>query len=82
MPSPNLVSGRPRSPTDAVLPARFFDDSPAVKVVMRWMVRVDDVLDANKLHISLVKLIELPSWRRLGGRLRLNVSLSSRDSGY
>ncbi|KAK3940297.1 hypothetical protein QBC46DRAFT_385795 [Diplogelasinospora grovesii] len=63
----------PRVPTDDVLPARFFDDSPVVKaVVMRWMVRFDDVFDAEHLRRSLARLLEMGSWRRLGGRFRLN----------
>lgn len=61
-------------PTDEVIPARFFDDTPMVRgVVMRWMARFNDVLDAKKLHLALVKLLETGSWKRLGGRLRLNV---------
>lgn len=67
--------GQPRPvPSDDVLPARFFDDSPMVKdVVMRWLVRFDEILDPEKLHSSLDALLKRKTWRRLGGRLRLNV---------
>ncbi|KAK3395019.1 hypothetical protein B0H63DRAFT_63507 [Podospora didyma] len=62
-----------RVPTDKVVPVYFFDDFPSVRdIVMRWMVCFDDVLDAEKLHAALVKLLERDSWRRLGGRLRVN----------
>lgn len=64
----------PRVPTDDVFAAGFFDNSSAVRpVVMRWMARFDDVLDAEKLRDSLDTLLNMESWRRLGGRLRLNV---------
>ncbi|KAH8886350.1 hypothetical protein GQ53DRAFT_750620 [Thozetella sp. PMI_491] len=59
--------------TDTVLPARFFDDSPVVNpVVLRWMLRFDDVLDPHKLHAALTKLVSREDWRRLAGRFRLN----------
>ncbi|KAK0713652.1 hypothetical protein B0T26DRAFT_677958 [Lasiosphaeria miniovina] len=62
-----------RVPTDRVLPVHLLGDAPDVRgIVMRWMVRFDDVLDAEKLHSALVKLLEMKTWRRLGGRLRLN----------
>lgn len=64
-----------RVPSDDVLQARFFDDTSMVRdVVMRWLVRFDDVLDAEMLHCSLDALLNTSSWRRLGGRLRRNVS--------
>jgi len=64
----------PRVPTDEVSPARVVDDSPAVRpVVIQWIARFDHVLDAEKLHISLEKLLGMEGWRRLGGRLRLDV---------
>lgn len=66
----------PPVPTDDVLPAHFFDDSPMVRgIVMRWMVQFDDVLDADKLHGSLEALLGMKGWRRLGGRIRSNVRL-------
>ncbi|KAK4222512.1 putative lysr family regulatory protein [Podospora fimiseda] len=55
-----------------VVAARFFDDTPMVRTVMRWVIRVDVRLDADKLHKSLTELFEIGNWRRLGGRLRLN----------
>jgi hypothetical protein len=36
--------------------------------------RFDDVLDAEKLRIGLVRLMELGNWGKLGGRLRENVN--------
>ncbi|KAK4160766.1 hypothetical protein QBC43DRAFT_303524 [Cladorrhinum sp. PSN259] len=57
---------------DEIFEAYFFDDTPMVRVVMRWWFQVDGVLDPQMLHTSLHRLIEIPTWRRLGGRLRLN----------
>lgn len=36
-----------------------------------------DLLDPERLHESLVRLIDRDGWRRAGGRLRLNVSKQS-----
>ncbi|KAK3997393.1 hypothetical protein QBC44DRAFT_396730 [Cladorrhinum sp. PSN332] len=57
---------------DEIFEAYFFDDTPMTRVVMRWWFQVDGVLDPQMLHDSLSQLISLPTWRRLGGRLRLN----------
>lgn len=38
----------------------------------------DDVLDETKLVRALEKLVEKPGWKRLGGRLRMNVRLAAR----
>lgn len=32
-----------------------------------------DVLDVNKLHIALARLVECGQWRKLGGRIRRTV---------
>ena len=73
----------PREPTDDVLPARFFDDSPMVRgIVMRWMVQFDDVLDANKLYDALETLLGMEGWRRLGGRIRSNVRQRHRQNSW
>lgn len=37
----------------------------------------DDILDADMLHESLIKLIKNDHWRKIGGRLSLGVSVSS-----
>lgn len=63
-----------RVPTDEVLPLHEFDGRPQVRnIVMGWTMRFDDVLDADKLHNSLARLLEIGSWRKLGGRLRERV---------
>ncbi|ELQ33658.1 hypothetical protein OOU_Y34scaffold00913g5, partial [Pyricularia oryzae Y34] len=38
-----------------------------------WTARFDDVLDANVLYQALEALIRRDGWRKMGGRLRLNV---------
>lgn len=65
-----------RVQTDTVFPVRFFDDSTTLRgIIMAWMFRIDDVLDPEKLHEAMLKLLDIPSWRHLGGRLRLSVRL-------
>ena len=44
------------------------------EAVMSWTLQYDDVLDAEKLHRALARLLEIGNWRKLGGRLRLDVS--------
>jgi hypothetical protein len=64
----------PIYPTDQVYPLHCFDDTvPNRHMVMCWTMRFEDVLNAEKLHGSLVKLLTIGDWRKLGGRLRLNV---------
>ncbi|KAL5001377.1 hypothetical protein BDV10DRAFT_182610 [Aspergillus recurvatus] len=40
-------------------------------IVVTWTLRFNDVLDADKLHASLSRLLGIGDWRKLGGRLRL-----------
>lgn len=75
---PLLFGGRPRParvPTDEVLPTHFLDDTPGNRsFVLVWTLRFNDVLDPDMLHSSLTRLLEMKGWRKMGGRLRLNVS--------
>jgi hypothetical protein len=65
--------------SDKVVPMRFFDDTATLRtIVMAWMFRFEDVLDVDKLHSAVTELLNIPSWRQLGGRLRLNVRRMSR----
>ncbi|KDN67511.1 hypothetical protein CSUB01_04274 [Colletotrichum sublineola] len=62
----------PRVATDDVYPVHFFDDTkPFREMLLNWTLRFDDVLDAEKLHVSLAKLLDIGDWRKLGGRMRL-----------
>lgn len=65
----------PRIPTDEVILAHTFDDSPSNRsMVVVWTMRFNDVLDADKLYGSLSRLLQIGGWRKIGGRLRLTVS--------
>lgn len=49
----------------------FLDDTSVNRsVIMAWTLRFSDVLDADKLHHALTRLLEIGDWRKLGGRLR------------
>lgn len=64
----------PIDPTDTVLPVFYFDDTPLLRnYVQCSTLRFNDVLDAAMLRESLSQLIALPGWRKLGGRVRMNV---------
>lgn len=63
-----------RVPTDEVLPLHEFDGRMQVRsIIMGWTMRFDDVLDSDKLKMSLCRLLEIGAWRKLGGRLRERV---------
>jgi len=60
--------------TDDVYPLHMLDDTKTLRgIVVTWTLRFDDVLDADKLRDSLSRLLDIGDWRKLGGRLRLNV---------
>ncbi|KAJ2902537.1 uncharacterized protein MKZ38_000502 [Zalerion maritima] len=63
----------PRVDSDDVYPAHMLDDTKSLRdIVVTWTLRFNDVLDADKLHASLSKLLDMGDWRKIGGRLRLN----------
>lgn len=65
-------SAPPPIPTDEVLPCHLLDNTTALRgYTYMWMFRFEDVLDPDKLHVSLSQLFEMEGWRRLGGRIRL-----------
>ncbi|KAG6358382.1 hypothetical protein INS49_014266 [Diaporthe citri] len=60
-----------RVPTDEVLPVHHFDDNAINRsIILAWTLRFNDVLDADKLHDGLSRLLEIGDWRKLGGRIR------------
>lgn len=62
--------------TDDVYPLHMLDDTKTLQgIVVTWTLRFNDVLDADKLHAALAKLLEIGDWKKLGGRLRLNVRM-------
>ena len=64
-----------RVPTDTIIPVHTHDDNAVFRAVgMRFTMRFDDVLDVDKLVGALEKLLLKPGWKRLGARLRLDVS--------
>lgn len=66
----------PIVPTDTVIPVHHFDDGPIVRsIAMYFMMKFDDVLDAEAIKKSLETLLSLDGWRKLGARIRLNVGI-------
>jgi hypothetical protein len=56
-----------------VYPLHALDGIPANQHFLTWMMRFNDVLDGEKLHRSLSKLLEVGDWKKLGGRLKYKV---------
>lgn len=67
-----LCSFLPGFDNDEIYPLHAFDDTRENKRILSWTLRFDSVLDADLLHLSLVKLIDRPGWRKMGGRLSKN----------
>jgi hypothetical protein len=62
--------------SDEIHPVHMLDDTKTLRgIIVTWTLRFNDVLDADKLNSSLSRLLEIGDWRKLGGRLRLNVRL-------
>ncbi|ORY68233.1 uncharacterized protein BCR38DRAFT_336233 [Pseudomassariella vexata] len=65
--------GQPRLLSDEVVPVHFFDNTQVNRqLFVCWTLRFDDVLNVDKVHDSLSRLLEIGDWRKLGGRLRMN----------
>ena len=60
--------------TDDIFPVHFVDQASIIRAsIISYTFRFNDVLEPGKLHDSLVKLLGMKDWRKLGGRLRKDV---------
>jgi hypothetical protein len=65
-----------RVATDTVVQVHSTDDQPVYKGLVMWqMFRFEEVLDPESLRKSLQTLLEHGNWKKLGARLRRNVSI-------
>lgn len=60
---------------DYVYPVHAQDGIKGNRYVLYFAMRFGGVLDAEKLHSALSRLLALEGWRKLGGRLRLKVCI-------
>lgn len=61
-------------PTDHIIPIRYWDDLDYFRHLSHtFTLRLDDVLDVDRLEKSLERLTQIKGWDQLGARLRLNV---------
>ena len=68
--------------TDDVFPVHFIDQAGLIREsIINYTFQFNDVLDAEKLHHSLVNLLGMGDWKKLGGRLRLDVRDRALSSG-
>jgi len=69
------VSVSPSKELDTIYPVHFIDQAAIVKSsLISYTFRYDHVLDTKRLRDSLALLLGSGDWRKLGGRLRQNVS--------
>nr|POF13030.1 hypothetical protein CFP56_10178 [Quercus suber] len=60
---------------DDIYPVHMIDDIKVHRdIINGWTLVFNDVLDADKLHNALAKLLTIGDWRKIGGRLRLKKS--------
>ncbi|KAJ4165086.1 hypothetical protein LMH87_006733 [Akanthomyces muscarius] len=52
-----------------VYPVHLGDAASMNEKFVSWLFRFNDVLDVDKLHLALTRLLEHGDWRKLGGRL-------------
>lgn len=70
-----LPSPPPIDLVDIVVPFPYFDVNPAWQcIVLDLTVRFDAVLEPKRLHSSLSRILEIGEWRKLGARLRRNLT--------
>lgn len=68
---------------DEIYPVHTFDDPGRLEVlVTSWTMCFNDVLDEDKIHKSLAKLLEIGDWRKAGGRLRQKVKVGTYSSNF
>jgi hypothetical protein len=61
-------------PTDTIIPLHYWDDHQTTRALtFDFTFRFDDIMDVSKIRQSLVRLMEIGDWRKLGARLRMNV---------
>lgn len=59
-----------------VYPIHVLDNIKANHCYVDWLMRFNDVLDAEKLKTALSRLLEIGDWKKLGGRLQRKVICS------
>ncbi|KAF4951702.1 hypothetical protein FSARC_12853 [Fusarium sarcochroum] len=63
----------PKFEGDDVYPTALLDDTKSFRdMILYWTFHFNDVLDPDKLHTSLARLLEIGDWKKLGGRQRIN----------
>lgn len=69
--SRKTTTAKPEATSDYVYPVHLLDNmTGATESNPVVLMRFNDVLDADKLHISLVKVLEKGDWRKAAGRFR------------
>lgn len=70
--APLIVEG------DRIVPMHLFDDTTANNnVPLSVTLCFNKVLQPDRIHSALVRLLQIGEWRKLGGRLRQHVSIES-----
>ncbi|KAI1636552.1 hypothetical protein F4809DRAFT_641363 [Biscogniauxia mediterranea] len=66
-------------PTDIVYPM-YMEDSPtfALNMIVNWSFLFNDVLDADRLRVSLTELLSSGDWKKLGGRIHKKINFEKK----
>jgi hypothetical protein len=76
------VDQQPSELREEVYPLHKLDDIKGFRNNVIWMMRFNDVLDAEKLADSLSRLLEIGDWKKLGGQLRFKVHTKLSTQSY
>ncbi|CAG9953626.1 unnamed protein product [Clonostachys rosea f. rosea IK726] len=70
-----IKSQHPIVDGDEIYPVHGIDSADVLRpLILGWTMRFNDVLDADKLHEALCRLINIGDWKKLGGRMRVGKS--------
>lgn len=62
---------------DRIYPVHTLDGAKYQHCILTLFVRFNDILDAEKIRTSLIRLLEIDDWRKLGGRFRTKADKSA-----
>lgn len=61
---------------DHIYPVHLLDGTSIQHVVFTAFLRFNDVLDAQRIHDAVLKLLQIGDWKKVGGRLRHKVCIT------
>lgn len=76
--NPSASIGQIHAVDDYVYPVHVLDSLKFLRNIFIAFFRFNDVLDAQKLHDAIAKLLTIGDWKKLAGRFRSKVRGNTR----